>query len=118
MQLLLDTDKTFADGLAQIEPSALRGEVATTLSITTDDQLAVRLGRKTGCCAENLEAFSVALACAARDLPFAAMLVSTNAVGSVGREQWSEHQRQAAERGAHLVLEWLEQGAHGLPART
>jgi len=118
MQLLLDADKPLADGLAQVEPSALRGEVATTLSITTDDQLAGRLGRKSGCCAENLEAFSVALACAARDLPFASLLVSTNAVGSSGREQWSKHQRKAAERGARVVLEWLERGARGLAARS
>jgi nucleoside phosphorylase len=118
MQLVLEPDKALAEGLAQSEPSALRGTVATTLSITTDDQLAGRLGRKTSCCAENLEAFSVALACAARDLPFAAVLVSTNLVGSSGREQWSKHQRKAAERGARLVLEWLARGARGLQTRA
>jgi nucleoside phosphorylase len=117
MQLLIEPDTGLAAGLAKADPNALRAEVATTLSITTDDALAARIGRRTQCCAENLEAFSVALACAARDLPFAAVLVSTNAVGSSGREQWSKHQRKAAERGAKLVLKWIVDGARGLPTR-
>jgi nucleoside phosphorylase len=118
MQLVLETDRALADGLAEAEPSALRGAVANTLGITIDDQLAGRLGRKTSCCAENLEAFSVAVACAARDLPFAAVLVTTNVVGSGAREQWRKHQRKAAERGARLVLEWVARGARGLPTRA
>jgi nucleoside phosphorylase len=118
MQLVLETDRALADGLAEAEPSALRGAVANTLGITIDDQLAGRLGRKTSCCAENLEAFSVAVACAARDLPFAAVLVSTNVVGSGAREQWRKHQRKAAERGARLVLEWLARGARGQAAQS
>jgi nucleoside phosphorylase len=118
MQLLMEPDVALADGLAQTEPNTLRGELATTLSITTDDKLAARLGRKSGCCAENLEAFSVALACSARDLPFATVLVSTNEVGSLGRQQWIKHQRKAAERGARLLLTWIERGARGLPKRS
>jgi nucleoside phosphorylase len=117
MQLLLETDAALSDALAECDPSALRGEVATTLSITTDDTLARSVARKSACCAENLEGFAVALACAARDLPFASVLVSTNAVGSTGREQWRKHQRKAAERGARLVLDWLERGARGLARR-
>jgi nucleoside phosphorylase len=117
MQLLVEPDAALSDAIAEVDPLALRGELATTLTITTDDALAVRIGRKTACCGENLEAFAVALACAARDLPFAALLVSTNAVGSKGREQWAKHQRKAAERGARLLLDWIARGAHGLPTR-
>lgn len=117
MQLLCEPDRPLCDGLAQSDPGALRGEVATTLGITTDDGLARTLGRKSGCAGENLEAFSVALACAARDLPFACVLIATNAVGSEGREQWRKYQRKAAERGAALLLDWIEQGARGLPER-
>ena len=118
MQLRLETDDELGDGLAQSEPGALRGPVATTLGITTDDSLAGRLGRKSRCCAENLEAFAVALACASRDLPFASVLVTTNLVGSAGREQWQKHQRKAAERGARLLLDWLAHGARGLPVHN
>jgi nucleoside phosphorylase len=96
----------------------LRGEVATTLGITTDDTLAQTLGSRSGCTAENLEAFSVAMACAARQLPFTSVLVATNAVGSEGRAQWSLHQRGAAEKAAELTLLWLERGAKGLAAAS
>jgi nucleoside phosphorylase len=92
--------------------------VATTLGITTDDALAQLLGSKSGCAAENLEAYSVALACAAHDIPFACLLVATNAVGSEGRAQWQKHQRAAAEKAAELLLLWLERGAKGLPGQS
>lgn len=114
MQLVREPDMRLSDALAQSDPTALRSAVATTLGITTDDTLARTLGRKSGCAAENLEAFSVSLACAARDLPFASVLIATNEVGSKGREQWRTHQRDAAERGARLVLDWLERGAAGI----
>jgi nucleoside phosphorylase len=114
MQLLRECDRALSDGLAQSDPSALRGAVATTLGITTDDELARSLGRKSSCASENLEAYAVALACAARDRPFASVLIATNEVGSQGREQWRTYQREAAERGARLVLDWIERGAPGL----
>jgi nucleoside phosphorylase len=116
MQLLCAPDRALSEGLAQVDPSTLRGEVATTLAITTDDTLAQELGTKSGCAAENLEAYAVALACAAHDLPFACLLVATNAVGSEGRSQWQSYQRSAAEKAAELLLQWLERGAKGLPA--
>lgn len=115
MQLLCEPNRALSEGVAQVDPSCLRGEVATTLSITTDDGLAQTLGSKSGCAAENLEAYAVALACAARDVPFACLLVATNAVGSQGRTQWQTYQRSAAERAAELLLRWLERGARGLP---
>jgi nucleoside phosphorylase len=118
MQLLMEADVGLSRSLAETDPSSLRGEVATTLSITTDDSLARNIGRKSRCAAENLEAFAVALACATRDLPFACVLVATNEVGSRGREQWRKHQRKAAERGGRLIVDWLEQGARGLTRRT
>jgi nucleoside phosphorylase len=115
MQLLCAPDRALSDGLAGADPGCLRGEVATTLAITTDDTLAQALGSKSGCAAENLEAYAVALACAAHDLPFACLLVATNAVGSEGRSQWQNYQRSAAEKAAELLIQWLEQGARGLP---
>jgi nucleoside phosphorylase len=116
MQLLCEPDRALSEGLAQVDPGSLRGEVATTLAITSDDTLAQSLGSKSACAAENLEAYAVALACAAHDLPFACLLVATNAVGSQGRQQWQNYQRSAAEKAAELLLLWLDRGAKGLPA--
>lgn len=118
MQLLCEPDRGLSDGLAQADTSSLRGEIATTLAITTDDALAQLLGSKSGCAAENLEAYSVALACAAHDVPFACLLVTTNAVGSQGRQQWQTHQRSAAEKAAEQLLAWLNRGAKGLPGAS
>ncbi|HEX7480433.1 MAG TPA: hypothetical protein VF331_21710 [Polyangiales bacterium] len=117
MQTLIEPDSELCHGLATGEHDVHRGCVATTLSITIDDALASRLGRKSGCQTENLEAFSVALACAAADVPFATVLAVTNSVGSRGRQQWSKHQRKAAEGCGRLVLDWIHRGARGLPAR-
>ena len=118
MQLLCEPDRSLSEGLAQADTSSLRGEIATTLAITTDDALAQLLGSKSGCAAENLEAYSVALACAAQDVPFACLLVTTNAVGSQGRQQWQTHQRSAAEKAAEQLLSWIERGAKGLPGAS
>lgn len=117
MQTVSVPDATLAHGLASCEHEVHRGNLATTLAITIDDVLAGRLGRKSECQTENLEAFSVAVACAAVPLPFAAVLAVTNTVGSSGRAQWAKHQRKAAERCGKLVLDWIHRGARGLPAR-
>jgi nucleoside phosphorylase len=117
MQLLIEAHGALSDGLAESDPATLRGELGTTLSITIDDALAARIARRSGCNSENLEAFAVGLACAARDVPFCALLIATNLVGSQGREQWIKYQRKAAERGARLILDWLARGARGFPAR-
>jgi len=114
MQLSHATHSAISDGLAMQDVTALRGALATTLSITTDDSLAHAIGEHSQCDAENLEASAVALGCAARSMPFACLTIATNAVGSSGREQWRTYQGQAAERAAQLTLDWLERGAPGL----
>ncbi len=117
MQTVLAPDAALSHELACVEPHTLRGQLAATLAITTDDVLAARLGSKSGCQTENLEAFSAGLACAALDLPFAVVLAVTNVVGSHAREQWAKHQRKAAEQCARIVLDWIHRGARGLPTR-
>jgi len=104
-------------GLARGQRGVLRGALAVTPGITTDDALAARLAAHSGCVAENLEALPVALACASYGLPFAVLLVNTNDVGSQGRTQWLAHHRAAAMRGAEALLGWLDRGAPGLPAK-
>jgi nucleoside phosphorylase len=109
-------DRALGDGLAGFAPDALRGALATTLGITTSDEVAQSLERATRCTTENLEALGVALACESERVPFAALLVVTNLVGTRGRQAWREQHGLAAERGGRILLDWLEAGAPGLPA--
>lgn len=107
-------DRALADGIARFAPEVRRGSLATTLGITTSDDVAQTLERASGCMSENLEALGVALACEAEQIPFAALLVITNVVGSAGRKDWLRKHKPAAERGGRIVLDWLEAGAPGL----
>lgn len=104
-------DARLSESLARQTPNALQAAVATTLGITTDDTLAQNLGELSGCAAENLEAYSVATVCTDLGVPFACLLVATNAVGSSGREQWRTHERAAALDGAEYLLDWIEHAA-------
>lgn len=101
-------------GLERAADQPLLGTVATTAGITVSDALAKRIQRDGGCEFENLEAFSVATACHAYDVKFAAVLVITNVVGREGRLQWAKHREAAAVSGAQVVLDWLSAGAPGL----
>ena len=72
-------------------PRGARGRcpwiVATTLAITVNDGVAEQIeGRATGASAEHLEAYAIATACAARGIPFCAVLGVANLVGSRARE--------------------------------
>jgi nucleoside phosphorylase len=108
-------DRALAEGVASVDPTALRGALATTLGITTSNEAAQRLERSGACTTENLEALGVALACESDRIPFCALLVITNIVGEGGRAQWLDQHAAAAERGARILLDWLESGAPGLP---
>ena len=114
MTTTVDTHALLTAGLGT-GPRTRVAQVATTLSITTDDALASTVHRASGCEGENLEAFAVALACHAATVPFAAVLGVTNVVGSRGREDWRTFQRSAASTAADCVVAWMQQGAQGLP---
>jgi nucleoside phosphorylase len=116
MQTVLDPDPQLGAGLLQ--SAATRGHacnVATTMSITTDDAIARAVHGATGIEAENLELFPIALACRAAEIPFAAVLGVTNMVGSTGRQDWRQYQRDAAVAAAEVIVSWLRAGAPGLP---
>ena len=98
--------------------SAQPVEVATTLTITTDDDLARRVGETLGCEVEHLEAFGVAAACAADRVPLATVLGVANRVGSPARDEWRRHHESAGKAAADVVAAWLSSGAPGLPLRT
>jgi futalosine hydrolase len=111
-----ECDAALAREIARGKSGITRGVLATTLAITTDDALARELGDRSGCCAENLEAVAVALACDAANVPFVALLGCTNQVGSRGRAQWAAEHGRAARVTATALLAWLARGAPGLPA--
>jgi nucleoside phosphorylase len=116
MQTLLDPDPQLSAALLQAVTT--RGHacnVATTMSITTDDAIARAVHGATGIEAENLELFPIALACRAADIPFAAVLGVTNIVGSTGRQDWRQYQREAAVAAAEVIVGWLRGGGPGLP---
>ncbi len=86
---------------------ARRATVATTLAITTDDDLAAALQARYSCDAEHLEAYAVACACVNAKVPFACVLGVTNVVGSNGRAQWRENRVMVEAATGALVERWL-----------
>jgi len=106
MSIVTDADGPMTHALAR-SSGARTGEVATTLAITVDDDLAAHVARITGAEVEHLEAHGVAAACAARGVPFTAVLGVANLVGAQAREQWRVHHREAANAAAGAVLRWL-----------
>lgn len=81
-----------------------RHPVLTTAAITTDPELAERLGE--GWAAEHLEAYGVARACADLGVPFAAVLGISNRVGPRAHDEWLAWRERAqdAARAAAAAL--------------
>jgi len=90
-------------------------DAATTLAVTTDDALAASLARRGA--VEHLEAFAVATACAAKNVPFAGALGVANVVGSQGRLQWRENHASAGHAASTFIARWIQAGAAGVPHR-
>lgn len=87
-------------------------DVATTLAITVDDTTAGRIATAPGADVrvEHLEAFGMAAACAARGIPFAAVLGVANFVGARARGEWRTHHHRAEEAAVEVVVRWLRGG--------
>ncbi len=85
-----------------------RVTVATTLAITTDDELARDIATQTGAHVEHLETFAVARACAKASIPFCAVLGIANVVGSRGRSQWRAHHERASSAACEAITQVLE----------
>jgi nucleoside phosphorylase len=119
MQTVLEPDAALSAGLLQSGEGRCRtAPVATTMAITTDDAIARAVHPATGLEGENLELFPVGLACRAADVPFAAVLGVTNMVGSTGRTDWRQYQRDAAIAAAEVLVNWLRRGAPGFNGRS
>ena len=104
-------DPRLSDGLGRLGLTEV--DVATTLAVTTNDALAARISEAHDCHVEHLEAYSIAVACAAFGVPLAAALGIANRVGAGGREEWLAHHRMAERAAAEAVLRWLELLAEG-----
>jgi nucleoside phosphorylase len=115
MQTQLECDPLLAAGLAASGARAYAAPIACTLAKTTDDAIAASIHPATGCEAENLEAFAVAQACRASEVPFAAVLGVSNIVGSTGTQDWMQFQRAAVNAAAEVLVTWIQRGAQGLP---
>ena len=116
MLVVTETDPSLSRGLAS--EKARRADLATTLAITTDDDLANLVGDTLSCETEHLEAFAVATACARAEVPFAVALGVANRVGGAARQEWLRHHLDAGRAATDVVTAWLRRGAPGLAART
>ncbi len=116
MTISTESDGAMMRGLtaAGIRPCCL----ATTLAITIDDAVAARIAEGAGADVEHLEAHGVAMACAARGVPFAAVLGVANLVGGRGRAEWRANHVRAEAAAAERVLAWLRDGAGGFPPQV
>jgi nucleoside phosphorylase len=106
MSVRIEADAAMRDGL--IAAGATARDVATTLAVTVDDEVAARIPRELGTEAEHLEAHGVASACRTLGVPFAAVLGVANVVGSHAREQWRANHHAASEAAIRVVTAWIE----------
>jgi len=86
----------------------LLADVACPLAITSRPAPVKRGSRAPACDVENLEAFAVARAAAAADLPFAAILGISNAVGPSAHAAWKRNATRAAAAACRAALEVIE----------
>lgn len=115
MQTVAEAHSMMVAGLVGSHPRAHQAPLASSLGRITDDALANQLAAATGCDGEASEAFGVAAACAAAQVPFAAVLGVTNLVGSTAAKDWAQFQREAVTHAAGTLANWLHAGAQGLP---
>ncbi len=115
MQTTMAYHQLMGTALESCGPRVFRPAIASTLATTVDDTLAAAVHPSTQCDAESLEAFAIAAACRAADVPCAAVLGVTNIVGSTGRHDWGQFHREAVTAAAVAFSTWLHNGALGLP---
>jgi nucleoside phosphorylase len=105
MSLTIESDGHMVEGLARAGAHLV--DVATTLAITVSDASSSAIARVVGAQVEHLEAFAVGAACAARGVPFAAVLGVANSVGARAREEWRANHGKAEEAATQVLLRWL-----------
>jgi nucleoside phosphorylase len=111
----LDCAAMLVAGLNAGRPRPFAPSITSMTARISDDGLATSVASSTGCEADNPEAFAVATACQAGNVPFAAILGVSNLVGSVGLKDWQQFQRDAVTQAGNVLGAWLHAGAQGLP---
>lgn len=82
-------------------------KIATLLSLTLDDQTAIKIQKKTNCVAENMELFGVARTCQVYGIPWNACVGITNLVGSSGSHEWKKNYYSVQKNIASLLQQEL-----------
>jgi nucleoside phosphorylase len=115
MPTVYETHPVISTALRACHSRAFVVPVASPLAQTTDDAVAASLHGATGCEGENTEAFAVAAACSAAEVPFVGVLGVTHVAGSTGRHDWFRFHRDAIANASNTIVAWLHHGAQGLP---
>ncbi|MBX7191301.1 MAG: hypothetical protein K1X94_04560 [Sandaracinaceae bacterium] len=115
MSTTVDASAAMVAGLSAGRHRTHVAPVASPLALTRSDSLASRITSVTGAHVENTDAFGVACAAAGAPVPFACALGVANIVGSTGRADWQQFQRDAVTQAANALIAWLHAGAAGLP---
>jgi nucleoside phosphorylase len=112
MPVVVETDRGLSTGLSG--GGLHEVDIATTLTITTDDTLAATLAESVDADVEHLEAFGAATACAREGIAFGVVLGIANIVGATAREEWRAHHQSAGSAAAAAVAHWITSGAQGI----
>jgi purine-nucleoside phosphorylase len=102
-----DGAETLRAALREAVPGIATFKVACPLAITRTAALGQRIARATGAGLENLEAFAVARAARAAQVPFAAVLGIANRVGPAAHRQWRANHLTASRAASRIVARLL-----------
>jgi futalosine hydrolase len=115
MSTTFDAAPAMVTGLVSGRHRVHAAPVASPLALTRSDALAASVLAATGAHAESVDTLGVASAAVGAGIPFACVLGVANIVGSTGRADWHQFQREAVTQAASTVVTWLHGGAPGLP---
>lgn len=116
MSTLIETNPTLSAGVAHAGAGrAFAARIATTVAPTLDDAISRQVPGLTNLEGENGEAFAIATACKASEVPFTSVLGVTHMVGSTGRGDFAQFHREAVNQVGRVLTEWLHGGAQGMP---
>jgi nucleoside phosphorylase len=85
----------------------LHGSCLSPAAITSDDALAVLLGRHYRAVAEQMECFAFAAACREFNVEASALFAVSNMVGAAGHAQWLSNHEWVVENACRLIVESL-----------
>ncbi len=115
MATTVETSAPMVAGMSTARARTHVAPVAAPLAMTRSDSLASRIVAVLGAHVENTDVFGVACAASGANVPFACVFGVSNIVGSTGRADWQQFQREAVTQAANAVLAWVHAGAAGLP---